>query len=149
MMRSLVSKIISFFTDLNKNTKSFVLVTTDSLFLFFSWILFFPMPAIIMTEFKYSFTYYLIQSYTWGFIIPLFLYLVSMNDLRGFREVIRNFNLDNIYTVACSMLVFIFSMYAINVLIKKPPILYCFSSIIFVWCNRFCINYFCQNFIYF
>ena len=120
MMRSLVSKkIISFFTDLNKNTKSFVLVTTDSLFLFFSWILFL-MSLIIMTEFKYSFTYYLIQSYTWGFIIPLFLYLVSMYVLRGFREVIRNFNLDNIYHIF-SLCLFLYSQcMQLMVLIKKP-----------------------------
>ena len=106
-MKALVSKLIIFFTSLNKNTKSLILVLNDSIILFLSWFFFFPLPAIIMTGNEFSLGYYLNQNYTLAFTFSLLFYLMLMHYLKGFKEVVRTFSLDNIFPIFFSMLIFV------------------------------------------
>ncbi len=118
-MRKFLQNFIVFFTSLNKNIKSLILVSCDSFILFFSWCLFFPLPAIIITNFEFNLTYYFLQIYTVSFVLSLSVYLIVMHLLGGFREVIRSFTIENILPITFATSAFIFIMILSNSLLGE------------------------------
>ena len=111
-MRKLVKAIVTFFTSLDKNLKSTVLASLDSLIIFLSWCLFFPLPAIIVTNYEFELSYYFLQQYSLSFLVSLLCYLMLMHFLRGFREIVRSFTIDNLFpiTIASSCYVIVLTI---------------------------------------
>ena len=114
MIRNLLSKIFNYLTQLNKYQKSFVVAISDTGALFFAWNLFFPLPLFIMTGFENNLGYYYFQSYSFAYVISNIIYLIAMHFFKGFREIFRDFNLENIPPILFSSSLFVFSLFLIN-----------------------------------
>ena len=113
-MRDLIDSIIFFFTSLDKNLKALILVASDSFILFFSWCLFFPLPAIILTGYDENIFYYFLQDYTVSFSVSIFIYLLIMHICRGFNEIIRSFTIENLLPITFATTGYIFSLTLVN-----------------------------------
>ena len=113
-MNKLLRKFLSFLTGLDKNTKSAIVIIFDIIVVFLAWFLFVILPAIYLTEFKFSLTDYIFQIYSLSYTLPLITYLISMISLNGYREVLRSFTLNNIYPVFFSSCAFFITMMATN-----------------------------------
>ena len=113
-MNKLLRKFLSFLTGLDKNTKSAIVIIFDIIVVFLAWFLFVILPAIYLTKFKFSLTDYIFQIYSLSYTLPLITYLISMISLNGYREVLRSFTLNNIYTVFFSSCAFFITMMATN-----------------------------------
>ncbi len=110
MFKKILKKTINILVNLNKRSKSFILMINDAFYLFISWLLFYGLTTIIATDFDIRVSYYEDQLF-FVFFLPLLGYFFSMYILNGFNEVIRSFNLNNIYPLFFSVVVFIFSCF--------------------------------------
>ena len=118
MIRKIIKKIINFLVNLNKFSKSIILVLNDTFFLFFSWLIFYAGTTIFASELQLNNAYYLNQI-GYVFLIPLLVYLVSMHIFNGFNEVVRSFNLNNIFPLFFSIIFFIFCAFFTDTLVNK------------------------------
>ena len=113
-MSKLLAKFLNLLTSLDKNAKSVIVILFDIFVVFLAWFLFVILPAIFLTEFKFSLTDYIFQIYSLSYTLPLITYLISMISLNGYREVLRSFTLNNIYPIFFSSCAFFFTMMATN-----------------------------------
>ena len=113
-MSELLKKFLKFLTSLDKNAKSAIVILYDVGVVFAAWFLFVILPAIYITEFKFSLTDYIFQIYSLSYTLPLISYLISMISLNGYREVLRSFTLNNIYPIFFSSCAFFLTMMATN-----------------------------------
>ena len=113
-MSRLLTKFLNFLTSLDKNVKSVVVILFDIFVVFLAWFLFVILPAIYLTEFKFSLADYIFQIYSLSYTLPLITYLISMISLNGYREILRSFTLNNIYPIFFSSCAFFLTMMATN-----------------------------------
>ena len=113
-MSKLLAKFLNLLTSLDKNAKSVIVILFDIFVVFLAWFLFVILPAIFLTEFKFSLTDYIFQIYSLSYTLPLITYLISMISLNGYREVLRSFTLNNIYPIFFSSCAFFFTMMVTN-----------------------------------
>ncbi len=116
-MSIFLKNLISFLTSLDKNIKSFIVIILDITIIFFAWFVFVILPAIFVTEFRYTLSEYLLQIYSLSFTFPLVIYLIFMILLNGYREIFRSFTLNNIYPVLISSSAFFVSMVVVNMFV--------------------------------
>jgi len=134
MIKNLLSKLSSHLVQLNKYQKMFVVSICDTLILFFSWTLFFPLPLLIMTGFENNLIYYYFQSYSWGYIVANLVYLLSMYLTKGLKEIFRDFSLQNITPILISSGIFVLLLFFVNIYaFENNALLYilfiqCFAS---------------------
>ena len=114
MIKEIFNKIFNYLIELNKYQKMFIVSVSDTLILFFSWTLFFPLPVLIMTGFENSLLYYYFQSYSLGYLIANTIYLLSMYLSRGLKEIFRDFSLENVSPILLSSSLFVFSLFFFN-----------------------------------
>lgn len=113
-MSELLRKFLNLLTSLDKNAKSLIVILFDIFVVFLAWFLFVILPAIYLTDFKYSLTDYIFQIYSFSYTLPLITYLICMISLNGYREVLRSFTLNNIYPIFFSSCAFFLTMIAAN-----------------------------------
>ena len=113
-MRELLRKFLNFLTSLDKNVKSVIVILFDIIAVFLAWFLFVILPAIYITDSKFSLSDYIFQIYSLSYTLPLISYLISMISLNGYREILRSFTLDNIYPIFFSSCAFFLTMIITN-----------------------------------
>lgn len=102
-MRKLSKKIVQFLINQNKLTKFLIVSSTDSIIIFLSFVTFFIMPAILLTNFNQPLFYYFSQRYFINFLLALLSYIGLMYFLRGFSEVQRSFVLNDLFRILWSL----------------------------------------------
>lgn len=113
-MNKLLKHIVQFLIDQDKLTKLFIVAATDSFIIFLSFIIFFVLPAILLTNFNNSILFYFSQSYTISFLIALLAYVLLMYSMRGFSEVQRSFVLNDLIRIIWSLGTFTLILFISN-----------------------------------
>ena len=110
--------ISKFFYDLlikqHKVVKLSIVALTDTALIFLTFLMFFVMPAIVMTNFTKPFMFYLNQAYFANFFISLVGYQLTMYANRGFTEVQRSFVFQDLIKILNSVLIFSLILFVLN-----------------------------------
>ena len=110
--------ISKFFYDLlikqHKVVKLSIVALTDTALIFLTFLMFFVMPAIVMTNFTKPFMFYLNQAYFANFFISLVGYQLTMFANRGFTEVQRSFVFQDLIKILNSVLIFSLILFVLN-----------------------------------
>ena len=113
-MREFSKKIVHALINQNKFTKFLIVALTDSLIIFLSFVVFFIMPAILLTNFNQPLVYYFSQQYFLNFLFSLAAYICLMFFLRGFSEVQRSFILNDLVKIIWALGTFTIILFVIN-----------------------------------
>jgi len=113
-MRRFSKKIVQFLISQNKFTKFLIVAITDSLIIFLSFVVFFVLPAILLTNFSQPLIFYFSQRYFFNFLLALAAYVSLMYLFRGFSEVQRSFVLNDLIRIVWALGTFAIVLFAVN-----------------------------------
>ena len=113
-MRGLSKKLVQFLINQNKFTKFLIVAFTDSLIIFLSFVVFFVLPAILLTNFNQPLIFYFSQQYFFNFLLALAVYIFLMYLFRGFSEVQRSFVLNDLIRIVWALGTFALVLFAAN-----------------------------------
>ena len=86
-MRRFSKKLVQFLINQNKFTKFLIVAITDSLIIFLSFVVFFVLPAILLTNFNQPLLFYFFSTIFFQFFISLnCIYLSNVFIKRVFRS---------------------------------------------------------------
>ena len=113
-MRRFSKKIVQFLINQNKFTKFLIVAITDSLIIFLSFVVFFILPAILLTNFNQPLIFYFSQQYFFNFLLALTAYIFLMFLFRGFSEVQRSFVLNDLIRIVWALGIFALILFTVN-----------------------------------
>jgi len=113
-MRRFSKKLVQFLINQNKFTKFLIVAITDSLIIFLSFIVFFVLPAILLTNFNQPLIFYFSQEYFFNFLLALATYICLMYLFKGFSEVQRSFVLNDLIRIVWALGIFALVLFAVN-----------------------------------
>jgi FlaA1/EpsC-like NDP-sugar epimerase len=113
-MRRFSKKLVQFLINQNKFTKLLIVAITDSLIIFLSFVIFFVLPAILLTNFNQPLIFYFSQQYFFNFLLALATYICLMYLFRGFSEVQRSFMLNDLIRIIWALGIFALVLFTVN-----------------------------------
>ena len=113
-MRRFSKKLVQFLINQNKFTKFLIVAITDSLIIFLSFVIFFVLPAILLTKFSQPLIFYFSQQYFFNFLLALAAYIFLMHLFRGFSEVQRSFVLNDLIRIIWALGTFLLVLFTVN-----------------------------------
>lgn len=113
-MRRFSKKLVQFLINQNKFTKFLIVAITDSLIIFLSFVVFFVLPAILLTNFNQPLIFYFSQEYFFNFLLALATYICLMYLFRGFSEVQRSFMLNDLIRIVWALGIFALVLFTVN-----------------------------------
>ena len=113
-MRNIFKELTFKLTQLNKHQKVLFISFIDSIILFASWSLFYILPVVLYTKSELGFFDYYQAQNTIIFITAALIYTASLYFLKGSREIMSSFTLENIFPILTSTIIFMLSLFLLN-----------------------------------